>query len=213
MQLPRWRDDPKRPHEDSEKLLNSTLVDFLDAQARTHFPMARFKHEAPQSPKRTVDIGVHAIRDVLIEATSYSIYDPFLVIEAKRLPATKGNGRETEYVSGFVSKNDSATGGIQRFKLGAHGNGVHVAAIVGFVQQGSASEWHGTINTWIRDLATNPPKDHCEWTKSDCLQEQTISFADRTSSCRSKHSRTTKAVSTEICLHHLWVAMTNDGDW
>src|SRR4051812_4427107 len=58
-QLPGWRDDLQRPRQTAEPAMNSTLCDFLDVQSRTGLPMARFKHESPQSARRTVDIGVH----------------------------------------------------------------------------------------------------------------------------------------------------------
>lgn len=90
--LPMWRDDLNRPQEDAEKPLNSALCDFLDAHARsdTGLPMVRFKHESPQSGQSTIDIGTHGIKQLSIGAHSYSIYQPFFVIECKRLPTPGG---------------------------------------------------------------------------------------------------------------------------
>lgn len=84
-QLPAWRDDPKRPQDLPERRLNSSLCDFLDSRARSHFPMVRFKHEAPQTGASTVDIGIHGREEITIGARSYTIYEAFMVIEAKRL--------------------------------------------------------------------------------------------------------------------------------
>ena len=131
-QLPAWRDDPRRPKKVTEKGLNSSLCDFLDVKQRqSEFAMVRFKHEVPQAARTTVDLGVHGLTEITTVGTqSYGIYDPFLVIECKRLPTPGGRKREREYVSGFHS-NGSPTGGIQRFKLGLHGGQVEVAAMIG----------------------------------------------------------------------------------
>lgn len=208
-QLPHWRDDPQRPRAEAEKSLNSSLVDFLDSRARTHLPMARFKHEAPQSPRRAVDIGVHANAEVLIEATPYSIYEPFLVIEAKRLPSPGGIERETEYVSGFDPRSRAATGGIQRFKLGAHGRRVQAAAMVGFIQEDTPTDWHGRINSWILGLSAKNDND-CNWTMEDCLQKLNVSNEDQVAVCSSIHGRSEGSVSPAISLRHLWVVMNSD---
>ena len=109
--LPGWRDDPNRPPEQSEKKLNLQLVKFLDSQVRVDFPMIRFNHEEYQRGTRSVDISATPIEQILINATTYTIYSPFLVLECKRLP-TPSEAREMEYVTGLAKK----TGGIQRFK-------------------------------------------------------------------------------------------------
>ena len=62
-QLPAWRDDLRRPHVSSEIGLNSSLCDFLDSRSRSDFPMARFKHEAPQ-------IARHVLRQSNLEERS-----------------------------------------------------------------------------------------------------------------------------------------------
>ena len=208
-QLPRWRDDPKRPHGDAEKSLNSSLVDFLDSRSRSLLPMARFKHESPQSARRTVDIGVHVLEDSLIGVRTYAIYEPFYVIEAKRLPAPKGKDRETEYVSGFDPKSRAATGGIQRFKLGVHGNRVVAAAIVGFIQQDSPEVWHARINEWISKLTECDAGDGCCWSKFDLLQKLLVSKEDEMANCGSTHQRTKNAAGSTISLQHLWIVMNH----
>ena len=100
----------------------------------------------------------------------HTIYDPFMVIEAKRLPAPTSD-REREYVTGKDKSSGRATGGIQRFKLGLHGAGNEIAAIVEYVQKHSVQTWFGQINQWISDLATSNGKDGCVWSNAEKLQE------------------------------------------
>lgn len=201
-QLPNWRDDPQRPQDSSEKRLNSSLSDFLDCRSRSLCPMVRFKHEAPQSGTRTVDIGAHGTEDTtLIGVRSYTIYEPFLVIEAKRLPAPSKD-REREYVTGTDKKSGSPTGGIQRFKLGLHGAGVETAAMVGYIESGLPQHWLRTINRWIYELA-----DDCRWSTSETLQFDRVDTAKGVSSSVSVHSRSLGCVTDSISLLHLWVVM------
>ncbi len=207
-QLPVWRDDPQRPKKVAEKGLNSSLCDFLDVQARTLLPMARFKHEAPQSATRTVDLAVHGTAEMtLVHAQTYSIYEPFLVIEAKRLPAPRGTGREREYVSGFDPKNKSPTGGIQRFKVGVHGGQLETAAIIGYVEQHTLSHWHQTINSWITDLMSNSSKDECIWGSEDTLHELSTDKDAQFGSTHSNHARSANSISPQIRIEHLWILM------
>ena len=207
-QLPAWRDDPTRPDEISEKPLNSSLCDFLDGRSRSDpgLSMARFKHEAPQVGKRTVDIGVHGtIETTLIGVRPYSKYEPFLVIEAKRLP-TAPKKREQEYVTG-TNDRGSATGGIQRFKLGLHGHNVETAAMVGYIQEKPPEHWHVTINGWIAALATRPSSDGCIWSDKDQLQKLEANDETGLAVCNSSHERTGKCVTRTVTIHHFWVSM------
>lgn len=205
-QLPAWRDDPARTEHQSEKHLNSSLCDFLDHQSRSGLPMARFKHESLQDANRTVDIGVHGMEETtFIGFLDYSKYKPFLVIEAKRLPADR-NERETEYVTGATS-GGSPTGGIQRFKLGLHGKDVETAVMVGYIQQKTPNHWHGAINGWIIELATEPTPDECNWSSSDQLQKLKTDDKTRQSACQSSHERVNECVSSTITIHHFWICM------
>jgi len=152
-QLPNWRDDPMRPADSNENQMNSSLCDFLDTRSRTDFPMVRFKHQDPQTTTHTVDLGIHGVEQITtVDTYSYTIYQPFLVIEAKRLPAPSKD-REREYVAGA----DKPSGAIQRFRLGLHGAGVETALIVGYIESELPAHWHETINEWIRIFAI------CDW--------------------------------------------------
>jgi len=203
-QLPSWRDDPDRPDEKSEDKLNLQLCKFLDSRARKTFPMVRFDHEEYQAGQRRVDLSASPVESLYLEAKPYTIYDPVLVLEGKRLPAPSPD-REREYVTG--SKPNRTTGGIQRFKLGLHGARVDLSAMIGYVQEGSAGDWYDKINEWILELASGTIADGCVWKDSETLELLEEDMAERVASYRSVHSRTGDVASNMITLHHLWIAM------
>lgn len=206
-QLPIWRDDPQRPQDASEKRLNFSLCNHLN-RFRADHPMFQFEHEAPQMGRRTIDIGVLGTDEsTLIGTRVYSSYEPFFVIEAKRLPAPPGKDREREYVTGTARNSDSPTGGIQRFKLGLHGAGVETAAMVGYIESGLPPQWIRAINQWIRELAAATPTDDCQWSESDALQTGRVDAARGISTSTSVHTRSSACVTDSISLHHLWIVM------
>ena len=206
-QLPNWRNDPKRPKSESEKSLNSTLCDFLEHRRRDLLPMARFKHESPQDVNRTVDIGVHGTADeTLIDASTYSFYEPFLVIECKRLPTPGGTDREQEYVTG-TAENGSPTGGIQRFKLGLHGSNVRTAILVGYIQANDPKHWHRIINKWIRELSKSSPNNNLQWRDSEQLIMPQSDSEANIHCLKSEHPRLRLSSQMPIELHHYWIVM------
>jgi hypothetical protein len=202
LHLPAWRDDPDRRTEEAEERLNAQLAKFLNARARRDFPMAYFHHEEHQGARRRVDLSVLPTESSLIGAMTYSVYDPFLVIEGKRLPAPSVD-REIEYVTG----NDRRTGGIQRFKLGLHGGALDVAGMVGYVQGRSVGDWHQQINSWITDLASGRRQDVCLWEANETLGPLEVNEASGASYCASGHGRASPGSRGVIRLHHLWVVM------
>jgi hypothetical protein len=169
--------------------------------------MITFGHEEPQASGRHVDLSASAVESIVIEAQSYTKYDPILVIECKRIPAPSVD-REKEYVTG--AKSDKATGGIQRFKLGHHGARLEMVAMVGYVQAGTASHWCHEINGWIRELVDNPLGDGCVWDETEILKSVGEEESKGVFSYRSVHKRTAKAVSEEIEVYHLWIMMLSD---
>lgn len=150
---------------------------------------------------------MHGLGELTTVGThSYGIYDPFLVIECKRLPTPGGKDREREYVSGFHS-NGSPTGGIQRFKLSLHGSQVEVAAVVGYIEKHDSNHWHKEINQWLADLVSNPRADGARWSLSEQLQELSTD-GDDAAWCDSEHRRIGDCITPEIRLRHLWVKMS-----
>ena len=172
-QLPLWRDDPSRPNEHYENILNLHLCKFLDVKARNEFPEIRFDHEEYQPLPRSVDISASPITEITIGASLYTIYDPVTVFECKRLPAPSTD-REKEYVTGGI---EHKKGGIQRFKLGLHGANHDIAAMIGYLQEGSASDWHEKINKWIIELSSGAVADVCVWNMSDMLEKLEVDFS------------------------------------
>ena len=202
IQLPFWRDDPNRVDEQSENKLNVQLSKFLNYRAREYLPMFRFDHEEPQQGIRSIDISVSPETGMVIEARTYTIYDPVLVIECKRLPAPSAE-REKEYVSGQLL--DKITGGIQRFKLGHHGAKYELAAMIGYIQKQIDGGWIDTINKWIKEFAAKPIGDDCVWADDEMLYLLVSNAETGVIKCNSKHRRT--ANNGKIEIHHVWISM------
>ena len=202
VQLPVWRDDPDRVDEQSEHKLNAQLSKFLNYRAREYLPMFRFDHEEPQQGNRSIDISVSPEAKAVIEARTYTIYDPVLVIECKRLPAPSPD-REKEYVTG--PSLGRITGGIQRFKLGLHGATHNLAAIVGYIQDYIEEGWIDTINEWIKELAAKPLGDGCVWADDEILNLYEYNIISRVGKCKSRHRRST--CSRKIEIYHIWISM------
>jgi len=201
-QLPAWRDDPYRPIEQSEHKLNPQLCKFLDARARNIFWMVRFDYEEPQSGRRSVDLSASPAKAIVFGARCYTIYDPILVLECKRLPAPSKD-REKEYVTGGKGR---TSGGIQRFKLGLHGADLDLVAMIGYLQEQSALYWHGRINKWISELSVGKITDESVWNDDETLEPLVEDVSRGLARCQSVHGRT-GSKSNKIRIHHLWIAM------
>jgi hypothetical protein len=201
-QLLHWRDDPARLRADSEERLNAQLCKFLNACARGVFPMVCFHHEERQAGRRRTDLSALPAETIWAGTRAYTVYDPLLVIEGKRLPAPSAS-REQEYVTGLAKR----TGGIQRFKLGLHGAELRRAVIVGYIQEGRPPTWRVTINGWITALAAGTPRDVCRWTTEEQLGELHQHGQCDLAACVSAHPRVGCACSADILLDHLWVVM------
>ena len=203
-ELATWRDDPDRPREDAEERLNAQLCKYLNVAASDRFPMVFFHHEEKQTGTRRVDMSALSKSGIVLGLTYHSIYDPFLVLEGKRLPAPSSD-REREYVSGRAKK----TGGIQRFKLALHGAQQATAAIVGYVQSGTLREWLSRVNEWIDNEVENKGTTGEDWTSAEKLFGFKVDAKLDIALSSSAHSRDKTAVSPEIQLRHFWVAMGN----
>ena len=195
--LPKWRDNPMSPNIDGEKKLNSDLPKFLTSYAyETELPPIVFYPEEPQEGRRTIDISVCY--------NNVQCYNKVItVFECKRLTATLPKDRKDEYVTGHKE----TTGGIQRFKLEAHGKKHAIVGMIGYLQTGTFFEWLQTINNCIDDLCGKPDENGICWTKDEHLR--TIEFDEKKGKSYSKsiHPRITKPNTT---IHHLWVDMRNN---
>jgi len=203
--LPLWRNSFVGKYPESEARLNSHLSKFLEAQARDKFQMVLFHHEEPQSGHATVDLSI-----TKIEARNYSINEPFLVIECKRLPAPPPKKREREYVTG-----ENKSGGIQRFKLGVHGSTMSLVVMIGYIQSGTWNKWYKHINGWIDELARGIINDGCKWENNEQMDwidfkdySHYKSIFDRAYSLKSTHTRIQKGKTDTITIYHLWIDLS-----
>jgi hypothetical protein len=202
-QLPTWRDDADRKPVDAEEKLNAQLCKWLNVAANHGLPMVHFSHEERQTKGARVDMSAAPKQRSLFGTLWHTIYDPFLVIEGKRLPSPPPKSRRREYVSG----GQEISGGIQRFKLCIHGSTVTSAAIIGYIQEQSPKHWHAEINRWIDELAKEPVCHACVWTKDDKLGTLTVDAERNTSISQSCHVRVGEALTTTIDVFHFWVSM------
>jgi len=165
--------------------------------------MVQFEHEEYQSGRRSVDISASPVTKTTIGARLYTIYNPVTVFECKRLPAPSSTW-EKEYVTGGIK---NKTGGIQRFKLGLHGADHNIVAMIGYIQEHSACDWHDKINKWITELSSGIIADVCVWNISEMLEQLQDDPSKGIANCRSTHDRSGSKQSNEIVIHHLWITM------
>ncbi len=187
----------------SERVLTDKLCKFLNRHASS-FPFY-FHHENVENTEKgnnpQVDIGTVSRSELLqVEDRAYGEFDSFFSIEAKRLP-TPGAKREKEYVIGT----DKASGGIERFKKGIHGENLKYAAMIGYIQSEDAPHWFVQVNDWISDLIATVPS---EWNDNDKLIELlTDKKGTILSTYTSRNSRVTSSGGI-ITIFHFWVTLT-----
>jgi hypothetical protein len=126
--------------------------------------------------------------------------DAITVFECKRLTTDIGKQRVDEYVTGHEKKD----GGIQRFKLEAHGKEHDIVGMIGYVQTGTCPEWLTTINTCIDGLCGKPDENGLCWTKEECINM--VEYDDKKDRHygKSLYQRKTRP---NITIHHLWINM------
>ncbi|WP_346858899.1 hypothetical protein [uncultured Draconibacterium sp.] len=112
--------------------------------------------------------------------------------EGKRLPKA-GSNSEEEYVVG-MSSTGKPSGGIQRFKLGLHGEPETMTdyAIIGYIEKDSFSSWQIKINN---KLKSEYPADST-LTETPTKESDYISLHNYLSN------------SKKFKLHHFWIDLT-----
>lgn len=205
-ELPRWRDDPERPQESAETTLTGHLCDHLNTAARFRegWDFIQFRTEVVDEANKAGHIDLVpkplGVR-VWVNGKRHNHYDALLPIECKRLPTpTKpSEPREREYV---VSEKGH-TGGIQRFKVLAHGSRHSLAAMIAYVQDGTPLDaWSSRVSSWVSALALS---DAANWSNDDCLTMTNNDLVRRTARLRSIHRR---PGHPDIELQHIWVVMS-----
>jgi len=191
--LCKWRDAPIRPNKESEKELNPDLPKFLTTYAHKAGLWINFFPEEPQGGHRTIDFSV-----CYDNVECYN--NVITVFECKRLTKDIGGARTDEYVTGH----EDTTGGIQRFKLEAHGKKHEIVGMIGYIQSGTYQEWLEIINDWINDLCGKPDENGLNWNKGELLNTLECDEENKKYHGKSIHPRITKP---DITIHHLWVNM------
>lgn len=201
-QLPHWRDDPKRPTETAETKLTAQLCQFLNSATRNS-PLDHiiFQSEVPDphAAGRTLDLVPAPVGCTLwIGGKRYTLYDPLIPIECKRLPTPASKKRERRE---YLHTQKKKQGGVQRFKGGFHGATHDLGVMIAYVQAGGISHWRQTVNRWIAVLVRAKIP---HWTLTESLIPISSSNAHGTAYSASTHHR---SGSRPIALHHLWVEM------
>ncbi|HEX8466732.1 MAG TPA: hypothetical protein VF620_02880 [Allosphingosinicella sp.] len=200
--LPGWRDDYGRPPATAETRLTAQLCQFLNSATRTAgLDMIVFQPEVPDPVVggRTLDLVPGPRGCVIwIDGRRHSLYDPILPIECKRLPTPVAKDRERRE---YLHTQKRTTGGMQRFKSGAHGSAHDVGVMIGYVQAETLAHWLARINGWIRVLTR---AGIAGWSHRDGLRSLAGDATLRIARHRSNNARTSAA---PITLHHLWIDM------
>lgn len=205
-ELPKWRDDPKRPAENAETSLTSRLCAHMNSATRKSggWDFLQFRIEEPDETVggRKVDlVPAPSAATIWIEGREYTQYASLIPIECKRLPIPSGAKRdEREY----LYSDHSSTGGIQRFKAGHHGAAHTIGAMIGYIQSCDIDFWNEQIRSWIQDLAGTPVDG---WSVDDELRVTKRDPVTRSALLESIHSRS--GGIPDIHLHHLWIDMAN----
>jgi hypothetical protein len=203
-ELPKWRDDPKRPTETAETSLTSQLCAHMNSATRKSggWDFLQFRIEEPDETLkgRRVDlVPAPSAATIWIEGREYSQYASLVPIECKRLPTPAGTTRdEREYL--FSAH--SSTGGVQRFKAGHHGAAHSVGAMIGYIQDQDVDFWTEQMRTWLENLIATKVDG---WANDDELCIKRRDIAARSAFLESMHRR--KGSLPAIHLHHLWIDM------
>ena len=91
----------------------------------------------------------------------------------------------------------SSTGGIQRFKSGAHAANHAFAAMIGYVQARNILHWQRELGTWIDDLAaTAAPL----WSVNDRLELEDHDTARWRAILKSQHTRANGSIRSQCAI-------------
>lgn len=202
--LPLWRDDDLRTQETAEDALSDQLCDFLNDEARNSLGLDAFKFQRETRDDvnggRNLDIAAKPSGcSIWIGDRHYSPYDIFLPIECKRLPVPATKKRDPRE---YLFSGSSSTGGVQRFKSGAHAANHAFAAMIGYVQSQDIAYWQQELDKWIDELSTT-----CAplWSANDRLELNHHDKGRRHAVLNSTHARANGLGDIAMC--HLWIEM------
>jgi len=175
----------------SEDDITLAMSYYLDCKSEEISHVFKFINQANKA-----DIGVYLGR----RYDSNNV-NKFCWIEAKRLPTPNSINRdEREYV--FVDhsqKQFEGNGGIERFKLNKHGNGLPVAIMFGYVQSNTFEYWVEKVNQWL----------HTYSSIVKCYSNETlIRISPNTNRFQSTHLRIDYKNNhqiSDITIFHFWI--------
>jgi hypothetical protein len=202
-ELPKWRDDPKRPIKDAEASLTSQLcAHMISATKNSGWDFLQFRVEEPDENvgNRRIDlVAAPCAATIWIDDRKYTHYTPLIPIECKRLPIPVSAARDARE---YLYSAHSSTGGVQRFKAGHHGGAHTIAAMIGYIQSRDIDFWDGQIRAWLQSLVETRVDG---WTLDDELRITKRDMAARLARLESVHRRNGNL--PDIQLHHLWIDM------
>lgn len=178
----------------AEDDITSDISRYLDGKIEEFKqPIFKFSNQA-----RPADIGVFIGRQ-------YSSYNArkFCWIETKRLPTPNSVVRdEREYVFVDHSQNRfEGNGGIERFKLNKHGDGLPVAIMFGYIQSNTFEYWEEKVNQWLQTYSSMVPS------YSDEKLERIGPNANRFLSTHQRIDRKNKQRMQDVTIYHFWIAL------
>jgi hypothetical protein len=203
-ELPAWRDHPRRPDETSEARLSDHLCSYLNSAARHSkgWDILQFRQEVPDETDRlrTLDLVAAPCGVTLwVDGRQTTIFDTILPIECKRLPTPVATDRDQRE---YVFSKHSSTGGIQRFKEGHHGATHSLAAMIGYIQEGTTAAWHTRTTDWINGLIAAQERG---WSAGDQIHLDRNDSVNKIAVLSSLHTRADGRTDIELC--HLWIQM------
>lgn len=159
----------------------------------------RFNQIGTQNEKRWIGVGKENENDNSTNREDIYFYlddddrTRIFFAEGKRLPKA-GTKNEEEYVVG-LSSTGKPSGGIERFKLGLHGQSETMTdyAMIAYIENGSFSSWQTQINN---TLSSEYPTD-------SSLTET----PDKESGFTSSHNFLSN--NKNFKMHHFWIDLTS----
>ncbi|MFZ6663742.1 hypothetical protein [Peijinzhouia sedimentorum] len=191
--------------EDNENHLTNELCHSLGFHKPDEYPFY-FQHQNIENSKENTSTDFAAFGTYTYAQTPHQKGKKFPLVkfEAKRLSATLPKKREREYVIGEYKAGNQLknSGGIERFKNLRHGNDVHHACIIGYVQTDSFAVWEARINSWIKEEIDSPHDSSLTWDNEDYIKVH----QSNTSGKVYKYSSAPKRKELlELHMLHLWV--------
>lgn len=166
---------------------------YLDSESELSLHIFKFINQANRA-----DIGVYIGR----QYDSNNI-KKLCWIEAKRLPTPNNVNRdEREYVFVDHSQNQyEGNGGIERFKLNKHGEGLPVAIMFGYVQSNTFEYWEEKVNQWLQTYSSMVPS---------YSNEKLVRIGPNANRFQSIHLRIeykNMQQINDITIYHFWIAI------